>query len=84
MVDESVWNSILLLDKCIAETVKEINKLEDVEYEKLINSIVIHRINILLNQVYRERTAKNYRSAFRKCIFLKKYVEKEMRLSNES
>ena len=74
MVDESVMNSIMLLDKCIAETVKIINALEAVEYENLFNSIAISRINIVLNQVYRDRVAKNYRSAIRKCIFLKKYI----------
>ena len=84
MVEESVLNSILLLDKCIAKTIDTINELEEVKYKNIINSNAIHRVNVLLNQVYRDRAEKNYRSAIRKCIFLKKYIEKEMRSSNES
>ena len=84
MVEESALNSILLLDKCIAKTIDTINKLEDVEYKNIINSNTTNRVNVLLNQVYKDRAEKNYRSAIRKCIFLKKYVEKEMRSLDES
>ena len=84
MVEESALNSILLLDKCIAKTIDTINELEDVEYKNIINSNTTNRVNVLLNQVYKDRAEKNYRSAIRKCIFLKKYVEKEMRSSDES
>lgn len=84
MVEESALNSILLLDKCIAKTAATINELEDVEYRNVINSNITNRVNVLLNQIYRDRAEKNYRSAIRKCIFLKKYVEKEMRSSDES
>lgn len=83
MVGESALNSILLLDKCIAKTIETINELEDVEYKNIINSNAAKRVNVLLNQIYRDRAEKNYRSAIRKCIFLKKYVEKEMRSSDE-
>ena len=83
MVKESALNSIFLLDKCIANTIESINELEDVKYENIINSNKITRVNVLLNQVYKDRADRNYRSAIRKCIFLKKYVEKEMRSSNE-
>lgn len=84
MVEESALNSILLLDKCIAKTIDTINKLENVEYKDIMNLNTTNRINVLLNQVYKDRAKKNYRSAIRKCIFLKKYVEKEMRSSDES
>lgn len=84
MVEESALNSILLLDKCIAKTIHTINKLEDVEYKDIFNSNITNRVNILLNQVYRDRAEKNYRSAIRKCILLKKYIEKEMRSLDES
>lgn len=84
MVEESALNSILLLDICIAKTIDKINELEDVKYKDIINSNTTNRVNVLLNQVYRDRAEKNYRSAIRKCILLKKYVEKEMRSSDES
>ena len=84
MVEESALNSILLLDKYIAKTIGTINELEDAEYKSIINSNTTNRMNELLNQVYRDRAEKNYRSAIRKCIFLKKYVEKEMRSSDEN
>lgn len=79
MIDESVLNSIILLDKCILKTVELVNELEDFEYEKIMDSNVIQRINVVLEQIYEERNAQNYRSAIRKCIFLQKYIQKEMR-----
>lgn len=78
MVEESVLNSIMLLDKCILKTVKLINELDGLEYEKIMNSNVINKINIVLKQIYNDRNYKNYRSAIRKCIFLQKYIRKEM------
>jgi len=84
MVEEAVLTSILLVDKLIISTIETINKLEDVEYKSIVNSNVSNKANLLLNQVYKDRAEQNYRSALRKCIFLKKYVEKEMRSSDES
>ena len=78
MIDESVLNSVMLLDKRILKIVELINDLEDLEYESIINSNVIQRINLVLNQIYSDRNYKNYRSAIRKCIFLQKYIQKEM------
>ncbi len=78
MIDESVLNSVILLDKCILEIVNLINNLDDLEYESIMNSNVIQRINLVLNQIYNDRNYKNYRSAIRKCIFLQKYIQKEM------
>lgn len=83
MVEETVLTSILLVDKLILCTIETINKLEDVEYKSIVNSNVINKANQLLNQVYKDRAEKNYRSALRKCIFLKKYIEKKMRSSDE-
>ncbi len=80
MMEESVYNSVLLLDKCISSTIETINELEDIEYKSIVYSYKEKRINALLNQVYKDRDKKNYKEAIRKCIFLKKYVEREMRL----
>ena len=79
-VNETVLNSVMLLDKCILELLKTINKLESIEYESILYSSMNRRISVLLNQVYTDRAKQNYKSAFRKCIFLRKYIEKEMRL----
>jgi len=78
MIDESVLNSEILLNKCILKIVDLINNLDDLEYESIMNSNVIQRINLVLNQIYSDRNYKNYRSAIRKCIFLQKYIQKEM------
>ena len=78
MIDESVLNSVILLDKCILKIVDLINNLDDLEYESIMNSNIIQRINLVLNQIYNDRNYKNYRSAIRKCIFLQKYIQKEM------
>ena len=83
MVEETVLTSILLVDKLIICTLETINKLEDVEYKNIVNSNITNKVNLLLNQVYKDRAEKNYRSALRKCIFLKKYIEKKMRSSDE-
>lgn len=84
MVEDTVLTSILLVDKLIISTIETINQLEDVKYENIVNSNVINKANLLLNQVYDSRAKRNYRSTLRKCIFLKKYVEKEMRMLDEN
>lgn len=83
MTNEKVLNSIMLLDKCLFELLNVVNELEDVKYQNIVCSAVGKRIEVIINQIYKDRTAKNYRSAIRKCIFLKKYLEKEMGLVYE-
>ena len=78
MTDEKVLNSILILDKCIAEVLDVVNELENTEYENIVCSVLGKRIEAMLNQIYKDRSVRNYRSAIRKCLFLKKYLEKEM------
>ena len=51
MVEETVLNSIMLLDKCILNKVRLINELDGMEYEKIMNSNVINKINIVLKQI---------------------------------
>lgn len=84
MANESVLDSIMILDKCFSEVLKIVNELEDVKYENIVCSATGMRIEVMINQIYKDRSIKNYKSAIRKCIFLKKYLEKEMGLDYES
>ncbi len=84
MANEKILNSIMVLDKCISEVLQVMEELEDIKYRRIVCSTKGKRIEVIINQIYMDRSAKNYRSAIRKSIFLKKYLEKEMGLVHES
>lgn len=79
MIKEGAQNSLLLLDTLLAKSVDEINELEDVKYEVVFDTKLMKKINVLLNQIYEDRSVSNFKSAIRKTIFLQKMIARERR-----
>ncbi len=79
MIKEGAQNSLLLLDILLAKTVDEINQFEDVKYEVVLDTKFMKKISVLLNQIYQDRSAGNFKAAIRKVIFLHKMAVRERR-----
>lgn len=82
MMTQKMFDSILVLDKLLNRAYRQIDLLEAIENEKLITEgkpEILGRIDSMLEQIYRDRTAGNYKSAVRKCLFLKGYIQRELR-----
>ncbi len=83
IISDKRADSIMMLDSMLLRLRSCIEDLKAPCYECLFRSGTINKIDALFNQIYMDRAKENYRSAFRKCIFLICFIDREKRIVNE-